>query len=308
MPAAVKHARTQPHGSSFISLMSGWMQQGVESFFATQRILLDLAMRQNVSVMHVLRERLADPQHSPTTIVTEMTGEGMANFIEAQKILLTLAQEQNDILMNGVKERMDTIPVAGAMVDMFRRSIDTFIEMQHDFLKIANKQAHTWLESAKAGKPYKAEAMTDLAKEAMENFVRAQKKFLDVIADETAKVTSGKILTPAAKKLKQTEVTTLARKATESFIEAQKKLFDVAGQQMNANVKVASKAMNLMTPLPLVPFADITREGVKSYVDAQKALVDVMLHPHNGKKHEPTHHKKPATKAKAKAKAKAATA
>ena len=91
-------ARTHIQPSSFISLMSGWMQQGVESFFATQRILLDLAMRQNVSVMHVLRERLADPHNSPTTIITEMAGEGMANFIEAQKVLLTLAQEQNDLM------------------------------------------------------------------------------------------------------------------------------------------------------------------------------------------------------------------
>ncbi len=33
--------------SSFINLLSGWVQQGVENFFATQRILVDLAMRQN---------------------------------------------------------------------------------------------------------------------------------------------------------------------------------------------------------------------------------------------------------------------
>src|SRR5205085_9089733 len=105
MPAAVKHARTQPHGSSFISLMSGWMQQGVESFFATQRILLDLAMRQNASVMHLLQEKLADPHNSPTAILTELAGEGMTNFIEAQKVLLNLAQEQNQIVMGGVKER-----------------------------------------------------------------------------------------------------------------------------------------------------------------------------------------------------------
>ena len=45
---AVRH----PRESSFISLLSGWAQQGVQSYFATQRILLDLAMRQNASVIH----------------------------------------------------------------------------------------------------------------------------------------------------------------------------------------------------------------------------------------------------------------
>lgn len=305
MPADVKRASARTHSqpSSFISLMSGWMQQGVESFFATQRILLDLAMRQNVSVMHVLRERLADPQHSPTNLMTEMAGEGVGNFIEAQKVLLTLGQEQNKILMHGVKERIAGLPAAAAMTDLLRRSMDTFIEMQQDFLKVADKQTQAWLETAKQGKPYKTEAMADLAKEAMENFVRAQKKFLDVIADETAKMTTGKAFTPAEKKMKKAELSTLAREATESFVEAQKRLFEIAGQQMNANVKMASRAMKLMTPMPLVPLADITREGVKSYVDAQKALVSVMLHPANGRKHEPaaSRPKRPAHKAKAKA-------
>ena len=37
--------------SSFVSLLSGWAQQGLESFFATQRILVDLAMRQNTNAM-----------------------------------------------------------------------------------------------------------------------------------------------------------------------------------------------------------------------------------------------------------------
>ena len=30
--------------SSFVNLLSGWVQQGVENFFATQRILVDLAI------------------------------------------------------------------------------------------------------------------------------------------------------------------------------------------------------------------------------------------------------------------------
>lgn len=52
MPASVKSESPRTHHgeSSFVSLLSGWAQQGVQSFFATQRILLDLAMRQNASL------------------------------------------------------------------------------------------------------------------------------------------------------------------------------------------------------------------------------------------------------------------
>jgi hypothetical protein len=57
---------------------------------------------------------------------------------------------------------------------------------------------------------------------------------------------------------------------------------------MSANVKTVGKTLEF-AKLPSIPLAELTREGVQSYVDAQKALMDVMLKPGN------TH--KPAVKA-----------
>jgi hypothetical protein len=304
MPVTAKHetSRTHPRESSFVHILSGWAQQGVQSFFATQRILLDLAMRQNANVMHALRQQLTDPHHSPAAVLSEVAGEGMANFIEGQKILLDLGKQQNEILMNGVKERIGDWPAAHAMTDLLRRSVDTFIHMQEEFLKIADKQTHTWMEAAKAGKPYQPDHVIDLAREGMENFVKAQKQFLDVIVEETAKATNVKHTNGAGKKAKKTELADLARHATESFIEAQKKLVDVAGQQLNATVKTAGKSLEGMRPFPFLPLTELTREGVKSYVDAQKALMDVMVKPMAEHKHpaKPVRHgKKPAVHAKA---------
>jgi hypothetical protein len=89
-----------------------------------------------------------------------------------------------------------------AITDLLRRSVETFIDMQQEFLKIAGKQTHTWVESAKAGKLYQGEHVVELAREAMESFVKAQKHFMDVIAEETAKATGGKH-SNGAKKLKE---------------------------------------------------------------------------------------------------------
>src|SRR5579859_4999524 len=133
--------------------------------------------------------------------------------------------------MNGVKERVGDWPAAHAMTDLMRRSVETFIQMHEEYLKIASKQTHTWLESAKAGNPYQPEHMVDLAREGMENFVKAQKKFLDVVAEETAKATSGRHPTGAAKKMKHTELQELAQQAADSFMEAQKRLVDLAGSR-----------------------------------------------------------------------------
>jgi hypothetical protein len=271
-------SRTHSHESSFVSLLTGWAQQGVQSFFATQRILLDLAMKQNASIMHSVRQQLSDPHHSPTAILGEVAGDGVTNFIEGQKVLLELGQKQNEILMTGVKERVGDWPAAQAVAELLERSVDTFIDMQQEFLKIAGKQTHIWLEAAKAGKPYQSQDLLEFAREGMEKFVAAQKQFMDVIADETAKMTGAK-RTNGAKHGKKTDLSVLARQATELFIDAQKKLVDLAGQQMNSNVKTASKALEVMKPFPFVPLAELTKEGVKSYVDAQRALMDVMVRP-----------------------------
>jgi hypothetical protein len=301
--ARPESSRIHPRESSFVSLLSGWAQQGVQSYFATQRVLLDLAMRQNASVMHVLRERLSDPQHSPATLVTELASEGITNLMEAQQVLLNLTQQQNDIVMGGVKERVEGSSAAVALTDLLRRSVDTAIEMQHKFLNIADKQTRTWIEAANTGKVLKSDALVELAREAMDNFVHAEKKFLDVVADETAKATTRRRVNGGAKKANKTELMELARQATESFIDAQKKLVDVAGQQMNTNLKTASKTMDVMGPLPIVPFSDLTREGVKSFVEAQKALMEVMTKTHNGAKttRKAQRTRKPARAARTKA-------
>ena len=273
-------SRTHPRESSFMSLLSGWAQQGVQSYFATQRLLLELAMRQNASMMHVLQERLCHQ----TDILTELADDGMSNLVKAHQVLLDLAQQNNEIVMTGVKERVSSSTTAVAMTDLLRRSFDTVIDLQHQFLKIADKQSHTWMQAAKTGKAPKGDTLVDFAREAMDTFVHAEKKFLDVVAEETAKATSAKHTNGAAKKMKRTELAGLARRATESFIDAQKKLWDVAGSQMNLNLKAAGRTIDVMTPVAVMPFSDLTRKGVKSFVDAQKALMDVMTKPHSGAK------------------------
>jgi len=300
MAPAVKHEspRTHARESSVVSLLSGWAQQGAQTLFATQRILIDLAMRQNASVMHAIRQQLSDPQHSPTAILSEVAGDGVTNFLEGQKVLLDLGKAQNELLMTSLKERAGDWPAVHAMTDLLRRSVKTFIDMQEEFLKIAGKQTHTWVDAAKAGKPYQPEQFVDLAREGMENFVHAQKQFLDVLAEETAKAAGGKHPGVAGRKMKQTELSELARQATESFIEAQKRLVDLAGRQMNAHVKTAGKTMELLRPFPSLHLSELTREAVKSYVEAQKALMDVMVKAPTGAKTE-RHVRKPAKKAKA---------
>lgn len=277
MPKVTKPHPPPHHPASLLSLLTGWVQQGVESFFATQRVLVDVAMRQNATAMKTLRETLTDPEHSPVAIATELAIEGTSSFVEAQRILLNLVQQENDIIMNGVKDRMAGAMPMTAMTDLFRRSVDTFIRMHQDFLKITSKQTLNWLEAVKAGKGYQGTHFVDLAREGMDTFVQSQKKFLDVIAQETSRMTAGK--EQATKHVGKVELSKLAREATNSFIEAQKKLLDVVGQQMTVNLKTATKTLEMLSPARLLPVANLTGEGVRSFVDAEKSMIESMIKP-----------------------------
>ena len=56
---------------------------------------------------------------------------------------------------------------------------------------------------------------------------------------------------------------------------------------MNVNLKAASRAMDIAGPLPLMPIGDLTRDGVKTFVDAQRALMEAVTKTHEHKPAKP---------------------
>ena len=268
----------------FLSLIGGWMKQGIESFTATQRIFGEVALRQKTAATKALREEISDPAHSPLALLTDLAIDGTSSFIEVQRILLHLALEENEIMMKGVQERIAQSSEGVALTDLIRRSLDTLLRMQQDFLKTTSKQALLWLDDVKAGKGLPTGHLVELAQEQVQNFVETQKRFLDIIAQETAKATSARrrLATRSAKK--RSELSKLAREATNSFIDAQKSLMDVVTQQVNANLKAATRTLELASPTRFLPVADLAGQGMKSFVGAEKALIESIVKPRKGPK------------------------
>jgi hypothetical protein len=281
MPSSKPQVARQPNlPSSLLSLLTGWMQQGIESFSATQRIFEEVVIRQNAATAQSLENYIADSENSPVAILTELAVRGTSSFIEAQRILLHLAEKENQIAMNGVKERIVDSPGGVVVTDFVRRTLDTFLRMQQDFLKTTDKQITNWLEAVQQGGGHQGTQLVDLARNAMETFVHAQKKFLDVIADEAIRATSNKHR--PLKRTKKTDLPKLADDATRSFVEAQQRLLEVVTQQMNINVNTTSRAMRLISPSCLLPMANITGENLSNFVGAEKTLLDAMTKPGRG--------------------------
>jgi hypothetical protein len=277
-----------------LSMLAGWLRQGTESFFASQRILMDLVMRQNAYTISAFQERLVAARDAARTAATEMAGEGISNFIAAERVLLNLAQRQNEIVTTAVKEHTGGLAPVAAVTELFSRGIDTVIGMHQHFLTLAARQADEWVDSAKSGEPFEGIHLTTLARESMENFVRSQKKFLDVLAEETAHAT-GKGTNGHAS-AKKTELTELARQSAEAYIDAQKKLLDVAVEQLKVNTKTAGEAIEAINPLSPKAMAEWARHTVDSLVESQQAILDLVVKTPKAKAHEPASHAKTARK------------
>jgi len=217
-------------------------------------------------------------EDSPLAILTELAVEGTSSLVEAQRALLSLAQQENDIILNGVKERIGAFLPGVAMTDLVRRSLETLLGMQQELLTTTSKQTLEWLQSEKAGKGKHTDHLLEAAREGVDTFTRAQKKFLEVVAQEAEKATSGK-KEPESKPVKKAELAHLAREAGNAFIEAQKRLLDVLGQQMNVNLDATTRAMEMMSPSLLVPVASRTREGVRNFVNAEISLIGSLIKP-----------------------------
>jgi outer membrane biosynthesis protein TonB len=201
-----------------------------------------------------------------------------------------------------VKERTAGSAPAEAITDLFTRGIDTVIGMQQHLLTMAARQADEWIDATKSGEPFEGIHLAALARESVETFVRSQKKFLDVLAEETAHAT-GKENGHAPSAARKTELTELARQSAEAYIDAQKKLLDVATQQVKINAKTTREALQAMNPLPAETLGELARHTVDGFVESQQALLNLMIKPPREapKAHaEPAHpkpaHPKPAKK------------
>jgi hypothetical protein len=278
-----------------VAMLAGWLRQGTENFFASQRILMDLVMRQNAHTISAFQGRLVEARNVAGTAVTEMAGEGISNFIAAQRVLLNLAQRQNEIVNTAVQERTGQWAPVAAVTDLFSRGVDTVIGMQQHFLNLAARQADEWIDAAKSGEPFEGIHLTALARESVETFVRSQKKFLDVLAEETAHATGQEHNGKGHAAARKTHLAELARQSAEAYVDAQKKLLDVATQQLKVNAKTAREALNAMNPLPMETIGELAKNAMEGFFESQQALLNLVVKPPQqaSKAHPAPAHAKP---------------
>jgi hypothetical protein len=221
----------------------------------------------------------SDEHRSPLALLTELAVEGTSSLVEAHRTLLGLAQQENDVVLNGLKGQLGNFLPGVAMTDMVRRSVEILISMQQELLTATSKQTLEWVQSEKRSNPEHSARLAELAREAVETFTRAQKKLLEVLAQESARASSGKHA-HMEKPVKKAELVAVAREASAAFIEAQKNLLDVMGQQMNVNLDLTAESLQMMSPAQLLPVASFNPQSVKNFFETETSLIGSLIKPH----------------------------
>jgi len=281
--------RKAPPEASPSTLLTGWARQGVQSFVAAQKILMDLAAQENALLIGMLREGLSKPRTRLAIPASAVAEKGVKNLTTVGKILLDLAAEETALAVEGVKEGLRLPAAAGAVAEVVRHRVDTFVEMQKNLLDATAEQAHAVAESYREGEKLPAAAhVAELARRGIEGFLEGEKKFLDLASHEVSEAAKGGKRTVKPARDRMEVLTKVARDGAEKYIETQKKILELAIDQMEMAAKASRE---FREPLRKDKEArrsweELTEKSVKNFVTAEKSLLDLAMKPVKGMRHQ----------------------
>jgi hypothetical protein len=273
------------HETSPTSMLTGWARQGVQSFVAAQKILMDLAAQENALLIGMVREGLSKPGTRLGVPMAGIAEKGVKNLTAVGKILLDLAADETALAVEGAKEGLRLPAAAGTVADVLRHRVDTFIEMQKNLLDATADQAHAVAESYREGEMLPAAAhMAELARRGIEGFVESEKKFLDLTSHEIAEATKGSKRTTKPPRDRMEVLTKVARDGAEKYIETQKKILELAIDQMEVAAKAGREFKEPKRKEKEIrqSWEELTEKSVKNFVTAEKSLLELAIKPIKG--------------------------
>ncbi|MGA8071890.1 MAG: hypothetical protein WB995_00360 [Candidatus Acidiferrales bacterium] len=260
------------------SLLVGWARQGMGSFMAAQRILLDLAAQENAMLLGMAREQFGKDGIRPAAKLVEMADTGVKNFTAAGKILLDLAAGETEMMVEGVKEVLPLPASAGVVADVVKHRVETLIGLQKELLDAAEEQTRAVAKSVRDGDGM--HAMThaaELARRGMEGFVESEKKFLDLAAHVVTTAAKGSKGNGKAPRDRMKVLTEMVKEGAEKYMAAQKKLLEMTLEQLETMGKAEHKKMEPKAGKSV--WADLTEKSVKNVVTAEKSLLELAMKP-----------------------------
>jgi hypothetical protein len=287
-------AKTKESGNAHspTNQLVGWARQGIDSFVAAQKILLDLTAQQNALVIGMLRENLSKPLLWPGEVIATIADKGVQNISAAGKILLDLASDGTELVVDKVKEAVSLPMPASTVANLLRHRLVTLLDLQKRLLEAAAEQTHEAAESYREGKGLVAAgaSVAELARRAIENLVETEKKFLDLAVHEVSAKTDSAAHKSVQERYKV--LTQLVREGGEKYIDAQQKLLNLAIEEMEAAGKTAGKRVESVRHEARTSLGELTEKSVRNFATAQKSLMELVTKPAKEKESTPERKRK----------------
>lgn len=212
---------------------------------------------------------------SITGMIGEWIRQGTDGFIATQKILLDLAAQQNALALTVLKERLGFGPVGSKTLADFTstgiKNMKNFMEAERVVLDIVARQnsiVSEGLMPAIKGTP--AEGLAEVVRQGMDNFVSAQKQFIDILEAQAEGAMSD---FGEGKRFDTGRLSEVARDGMRNFLQSQKKFLDIVGEQLTA--KKAHAAKSAEDGKHSVDIFETAKKSVNAFIDAQQRLLDL---------------------------------
>ena len=260
-------------GTGSWSLFADVLRQGVDTFAAYQKMLVDVAAQNSGTLLGWVEESLARPA-APGMI--ELAARSTRAFLESQRIMLDLAVQQSRSGLVMLQKVMtdDQNEAMREFRGMLEEAAAAFVSAQKRLLDFAGEQAEIILKGAGEANAAGASALAQMARLSAQAIAAfPAKQFLD---------TTSKQMEDASERVKRhfealysgalnPEFVDRSRQSFQNYITLQQKLTEQATLLMQDWSRAWQSGSSFQ---PEVTFADLARSGMESYVRTQQDLLE----------------------------------
>jgi hypothetical protein len=191
---------------------------------------------------------------------------------------------------NTSKSSKKTAPVSEGvnpeLVDVFTplvlNSVERVADLQKKTLDVAAQQTAEWMGAWKQAFSYFPVTPTsflfDVAGQAMQTAIEAQKSAIDMVVEQTQSATSINRVRAEAYSNIASEVSTTFQKSVRRTLEAQKMALEVAGEQTRNMFESTKKQLGDAAG-PATVVVDSLQRGADAVIEAQKSFLNMASQP-----------------------------
>lgn len=204
------------------AILADLITETAQNVISMQRILLTLAQQENELVMNGLRERMGDSM--PAGAMLDIVRRSVTAMVDMQRVFLHIASEQ----AGKWRDSMRTGEYGGSsMMEAARLAMGEVVHTYERLLKVLSEEAEIAAGGRRAGRRAKKPELSGMVREAMDAFIGAQKKLLDLAGQQMSvgmqAASRGLGAVSPARFISFAE---LARDGAREFVEAEKSILD----------------------------------------------------------------------------------